>query len=213
MRESGPHLFTHLLVIEDWGKRGADLQLAIDRALLETTSLPVLRFYRWSSPCVTIGYFDSIKEAAERYPQIPIVRRWTGGGSVLHGTDAPYSLIVPRSEPFASVRPCDSYRQIHEALAETLRDTVPNVVTANECTPKKSSACFDNPVRDDLVAGTCKIAGAGQRRTRLGFLHQGSIQIGTPHFSGALKFAALLANTFEVAPLPELVEERARRTQ
>lgn len=204
-----PALFAQLLLVEDWVQRDAGLQLAIDRALLETTSLPVLRLYRWSSPCVTIGYFDSIEEAERRHPNTPVYRRWTGGGSVLHGNDAPYSLIVPRSEPFAAVRPCESYRQIHSALAETLRELLPDVVTTEACAPKKSSACFDNPVRDDLVAGNVKIAGAGQRRTRQGFLHQGSIQIGTPHFPGVLKFAALLASSVERVPLPIFVEQHA----
>jgi lipoate-protein ligase A len=32
-------------------------------------------------------------------------------------------------------------------------------------------------VRYDIVAGTSKIAGAAQRRTRWGLLHQGSIQM------------------------------------
>jgi len=36
--------------------------------------------------------------------------------------------------------------------------------------------CFANPVSADVVSNGCKVAGAAQRRTRRGLLHQGSIQ-------------------------------------
>jgi len=36
--------------------------------------------------------------------------------------------------------------------------------------------CFANPVLADVMIDSCKIAGAAQRRTRAGLLHQGSIQ-------------------------------------
>jgi lipoate-protein ligase A len=39
--------------------------------------------------------------------------------------------------------------------------------------------CFANPVRADVMIDSRKIAGAAQRRTRVGLLHQGSIQLAT----------------------------------
>jgi lipoate-protein ligase A len=36
--------------------------------------------------------------------------------------------------------------------------------------------CFANPVSADVMIDSRKIAGAAQRRTRAGLLHQGSIQ-------------------------------------
>jgi lipoyl(octanoyl) transferase len=203
-------LFTRLWVFEDQEPRNAALQMALDRVLLETTALPVLRFYRWSEPCVTVGYFESLEQAAADHPGLPVVRRWTGGGSVLHTEDSPYSLIVPRAEPFVSVRPAESYRLIHDALARALRAALPGVTTAQETAPKRSGACFENPVADDLLLEGCKIAGAGQRRTRAGLLHQGSIQIGGKAFTQAWPFAALLATTPMPAPLPLEALEHAR---
>ena len=207
--ECSSRLFALLLVIEDLEPRDAALQMAIDRALLETTKLPVLRLYRWSAPCVTIGYFESQQDAEKKYPGMNIVRRWTGGGSVLHGTDTPYSLIVPRSEPFASVKPRESYCLIHESLAKALRETLPEVITAKDSAPKTSAACFENPVTGDLLVGNNKIAGAGQRRTRHGFLHQGSIQIDKTGFPQPLKFASLLAHTIQTVPLPLTAKDLA----
>ncbi len=202
-------LFPHLLLLEDQEPREASLQMAVDRVLLESAALPILRIYRWAQPCVTIGYFESMAEAQIRHPALPIVRRWTGGGTVLHGHDAPYSLIVPRTEPFASVRPGESYRLIHGALANALRENLPEVTTASETAPKRSSACFENPVADDLMARGCKIAGAGQRRSRAGLLHQGSLQIGTSEFPRPQNFAALLASTVQSTTLPTDMLERA----
>jgi len=206
-------LFTRLSVWEDHTPREARLQMAVDRVLLETSPLPVLRLYTWAHPCVTIGYFGSADEAATLFPSLPVVRRWTGGGTVEHGKDAPYSLIVPRSEPFAALRAPESYRAIHSVLAQTLEKDLPGVCTTPEAAPKRSSACFENPVVDDLVADGCKVAGAGQRRTRSGLLHQGSIQIGKSYFERANTFAERLAGSLE--PLPasraEAILDQARR--
>jgi lipoate-protein ligase A len=208
--QNGPPLFARMLFLEDLEPREASLQMAVDRILLEITLLPILRIYRWLEPCVTIGYFESIADAELRFPRVPIVRRWTGGGAVLHGTDAPYSLIVPRSEPLASVRPSESYRLIHGALAKALREDIPEVCAAKESKAKQSNLCFENPVADDLVLGNCKVAGAGQRRTRLGLLHQGSIQIGGSNFHRARNFASILSGEVQSILLPDGLIQKAK---
>ena len=209
-RHNAAPLFSLLQVLEDLEPRDAALQMAVDKVLLETTPLPILRFYRWAGPCVTIGHFQSLEQAGARYPGLPVVRRWTGGGTVLHTDDAPYSLIVPRAEPFASVRPAESYRLIHGALANALQSAFPGVTTARENAPQCSSSCFENPVTDDLLLGGSKVAGAGQRRTRSGMLHQGSIQIGSSNFSQASDFASLLGSVIQQASLAQEILVRAR---
>lgn len=209
-RHNAVPLFTLLQVLEDLEPRAAALQMAVDKVLLETTPLPILRFYRWAGPCVTIGYFQSREQAEAQYPGLPVVRRWTGGGTVLHADDAPYSLIVPRGEPFASVRPAESYRLIHGALASALRSAFPSITTAQENAPQCSTSCFENPVTDDLLLGGSKVAGAGQRRTRSGLLHQGSIQIGSFNLPQASDFASLLGSAIQPAALTQEILERAR---
>lgn len=184
--------------------------MAVDEALLETSVLPVLRVYCWDRPNVSVGYFEKIADARLQHPGHLLVRRWTGGGTVVHGTDAPYSLIVPRGEPFAAVRPGESYRQIHGILASVLKSIVPSVSLAAADAPKVSTACFENPVADDLLVDGCKIAGAGQRRTRAGMLHQGSLQLGTPEFGQARQFADRLSTRVLERGLEELELERAK---
>ncbi len=195
--------------------------MAVDEALLETSALPLLRVYRWDRPNVSVGYFEKIAEARSQHPGQLLVRRWTGGGTVVHGSDAPYSLIVPRGEPFAAVRPGESYRRIHGILATVLRSAVPSVALAAADAPKVSSACFENPVADDLMADGCKIAGAGQRRTRAGMLHQGSLQLGSAEFREAREFAdqlsvrvsALALADHELARANVLADARYRTTE
>ena len=211
----GP-VFEELAFWEDSVPRGAALQMALDQALLEVTEVPVLRVYRWEGRCVTIGYFESHAAAVAGHPGVPVVRRWTGGGLVVHGEDAPYSLIVPQSEPFAAVRAADAYRAVHGALSEALRGRLPEITLAAGNAPKQSAACFENPVSDDLLSGGQKIGGAGQRRTRQGLLHQGSLQLKEARFAEACLFAQRLAVRVQptwVSPETLLLAEHLVRTR
>ena len=197
------HVLSRLQFWSDVELRSPAQHMALDRALLETAAFPILRIYRWAGPCVTIGYFQDMEAAVAANPDLEVVRRWTGGGTVLHGQDAPYSLIVPRNEPFASRRPADSYSLIHSRLAFALSEAFPELKCAAQDAPKSSAACFENPVKGDLILGSHKIAGAAQRRTRQGLLHQGSVHLGRPEFPQALKFARSLSATVE-AFVPKL---------
>lgn len=204
-------IFETLLFLNDLIPRPVQLQMAVDEVLLESVQLPILRVYRWESPCVTIGYFQSHSLAMAAHPGLAVVRRWTGGGLVLHGMDAPYSLIVPGGEPFAAVRPAASYRAIHGALAEALRGRLAEVTLAEEDAPKQSAACFENPVSADLLCRGAKVGGAGQRRTRRGLLHQGSLQLGGAPFDDARAFAGRLAKEVRDYDLPLEILSLAER--
>ena len=91
--------------------------MAMDQALLELATGPVLRVYHWAEPSVSVGYSHELSAVSF---DGPVVRRWTGGGVVWHGGDATYSLVVPMNDAWASTRPVDTYRLIHGALAEVL---------------------------------------------------------------------------------------------
>ena len=200
---------SELHVYDDSEMRSAAMNMAVDEALLESIKAPSLRFYRWRQPSLSFGYFGSFADVAEEEPRREIVRRWTGGGSVLHGSDITYSIILPNKD---ASRPPGSraiYRQIHEAIRQAI-SSQSNVVLASEDTPKVSDACFANPVVADLLADGRKIAGAAQRRTRGGLLHQGSIQYEALSENFRDAFASSLWPHFVRKPLaPELIE-RAR---
>lgn len=165
-------LFSELTEIRDDEPHGGALNMAIDETLFHGARTPLLRIYRWAHPAISFGYFGDLRAALRRWPGREPVRRWTGGGEVPHGGDLTYTLVVPRSHPFARVAAAESYRAIHEALAPLLR----GAVIAELGGAGQSLACFENAARFDLLIGGRKVAGAAQRRTANGLLHQGSIQ-------------------------------------
>lgn len=167
--------FAELLEVLDAEPHGAALNMAIDEVLLREATRPLLRVYRWAIPAVSFGYFQRIAEIEGRWPRRELVRRWTGGGVVPHGEDLTYTLIAPRGCPFFQRSPLEAYRAIHEAIAALLGAASAQLAGASR--EKISNACFENPARHDVMLSGEKVAGAAQRRTQLGLLHQGSIQL------------------------------------
>lgn len=150
--------------------------MAVDEWLLETARRPVLRVYRWQGAWGSIGYFGSLAAARHRLPGLDWVRRWTGGGTVDHREDWTYTLAAPAGCGLAGLRGAESYRAVHEALAAALAAEGIAAHLATGSPHGENPLCFANPVGFDLVAADGrKLAGAGQRRTRHGMLHQGSV--------------------------------------
>jgi len=152
--------------------------MAVDEWLLETATVPTLRVYRWEPHWGSFGYFVSHEEAEALEPGLKWVRRWTGGGMVDHRVDHTYTLVVPGRQWLAGMKGAESYRIIHEALAETLREAGTAASLAGGGAPARGGECFVHAVEFDLCDPSGrKIAGAGQRRSRQGLLHQGSLAL------------------------------------
>lgn len=145
--------------------------MAIDEVLLRNAGEPLLRVYRWSDRSVSFGYFGEYQAVSDRWPGRPLVRRWTGGGEVPHGDDFTYTLIVPRDDAFSKTSVRESYRLIHEVLAGAIPGT-----SLADSDAEENAACFARPVVADVMKAGIKVAGAAQRRGKLGLLHQGSLQ-------------------------------------
>jgi len=163
------------LWIDSVKRRGPEA-MAVDEWLLEVADVPVLRVYGWLGDWGSIGYFGELAEARAAFPGVDWVRRWTGGGTVDHRADWTYTVVVPAGERLAVARGAESYRWLHGSLAEALTEEGIKARLSTGAEETGASLCFDNPVNHDLV-GSCgeKLAGAGQRRTRFGLLHQGSV--------------------------------------
>lgn len=179
-----------LVAVDDPEPHPAPWNMALDEALLETARAPVLRFYRWERPAVSFGCFQPWAEVAARFPGRELVRRPTGGGAVEHGEGtgetATYALVVPRAGGALTAlgeRPCAAFRRVHAALAAALgaQGFAVRMHEANGgAAAGLGGACFhDRPVPGDLVLAENgrKVAGAAQRRTRAGMLHQGSVWV------------------------------------
>ncbi|MDB6018400.1 MAG: hypothetical protein JWR19_2889 [Pedosphaera sp.] len=153
--------------------------MALDEALLETASTfgrPVLRFYAWSEPAASFGYFQKYAEVEQMTHLHPLIRRPTGGGLVPHDTDWTYSVAFPTNDPWYALKAVESYHRIHEWIQAAFARL--NIATelAPCCRKALPGQCFVGYEKSDLLWHSQKIAGAAQRRTRHGLLIQGSIQ-------------------------------------
>ena len=176
-------LFDSLRLWQDEERRTGEMNMAIDQLLLEEVGdVPILRVYEWSEPSVSFGYFTELEAAKKSFPDngLHYIRRWTGGGIVDHRNDTTYTLVIPRSHLLSQARGATSYRLIHQCLAKALTSLGENIQLFPETNLQTQSGdtCFTNPVPYDLAnTGGLKIAGAGQKRTRQGLLHQGSVNL------------------------------------
>ncbi len=169
-------IFEHLAIWLDPESRVGPEAMAVDEWLLETATLPVLRVYRWRGNWGSVGYFGKLAEARAACPEVAWVRRFTGGGTVDHRADWTYTMIAPSGSKLATMRASESYRALHEALAAALAVEGIRARLSSGCEQTGAAFCFQNPVCQDLVDETGrKLAGAGQRRTRRGLMHQGSV--------------------------------------
>ena len=207
-------LFEQITEILDPEPHSAPLNMALDEALLQRATMPTLRIYGWCRRAVSLGYFGRFEEAEQMAGEREMVRRWTGGGLVEHGDDITYTLIVPRETPFFQQTPLESYRLIHQRIAPWLSERDIPAGVAPLSAEKSSGACFASHVRYDIVGGGIKLAGAAQRRTRWGLLHQGSIQIRSARSDTtdlARIFAARIQQTSVTEDLLQLAGEIAQQ--
>jgi len=153
--------------------------MALDEALLEAMprlSKPVLRFYGWSEPAASFGYFQKFAEVERTTSLRPLVRRPTGGGIVPHVADWTYSLAFPPAHEWYSLRAAESYRRVHEWIRAAFARLDAQTGLA-PCSRKAGPGqCFEGHEASDVLWRGKKIAGAAQRRTRAGLLIQGSVQ-------------------------------------
>jgi len=172
------------------------LNMAIDETLLlqsATPAMPLLRFYSWDRPAISIGYTQRFE--LTRQPGYSLVRRPTGGGVVYHDHDFTYSVSIPPWHPITKLNREESYKVINNAVRAGLEMATIEAALSDHTIPKSidrnSMVCFENPTRYDILADGKKIAGSAQRRTEQGILHQGSL-----YFGEALPFSRSELSTF-----------------
>src|SRR5665213_2432606 len=161
------------------GKGEAAFNMALDEALLEKISeigKPVLRFYGWTQPAATFGYFQKFSEVERVTHLRPLIRRPTGGSIVPHDADWTYSFAAPPNHEWHSLAAIESYRRIHEWIRDAFAKLKVETELAREKKSAIGSACFVGHEKSDLLWRGKKIAGAAQRRNKFGLLIQGSVQ-------------------------------------
>ncbi|MBI5802496.1 MAG: hypothetical protein HZA92_17445 [Verrucomicrobia bacterium] len=153
--------------------------MAMDEALLEAAASlgqPVLRFYSWTEPAATFGYFQHYAEIERTTHLRPLIRRPTGGGLVPHDADWTYSVVIPPGHPWHGLNAVDSYRRMHEWIRAAFARLGVATELADCCRKSTPGQCFVGWEKSDVLWQGRKIAGAAQRRNKLGLLIQGSVQ-------------------------------------
>src|SRR5262249_50988062 len=126
----------------------------------------VLRLWEWPQPAVVLGsgcvLREEVDENACAADGVPVLRRSSGGGTVLLGRGCLlFSLVlaIDRSPALSAVRP--SYGYILVRLGKALADLVPSIVQAGI---------------SDLAVGGRKFSGNAQQRKLRFLLHHGTLR-------------------------------------
>jgi len=165
--------------------------MAVDDCLLAEAAgggRPTLRLYRWAPPTLSLGYFQSYADPARAAPDLaalPVVRRVTGGGAIVHADELTYSVALPIAYPLAGRRPADLYTWMHDRIVEAVATLGGRTEPKGGDEPLSARGgpflCFDCHAPFDLMAGPVKLAGSAQRRTRGALLQHGSVVLSRTH--------------------------------
>lgn len=160
-------------MIEEWrllltGANTAARNMAIDRAVLNTNSqgkvLPTVRFYEWTPPAISIGYFQSLLEEVDlnmcKKFSVDYVRRITGGGAVFHENELTYSIVISEAHKEIPKNIIKSYGRICGAIIRGLKDL--------------KIDCEYKPINDIITNGK-KISGNAQTRKQKTVLQHGTV--------------------------------------
>ena len=177
------------LLIDD--AADAAWNMAADEAMLQLHASgkipPSLRFYSWQPLALSLGYFQQARREVDfeecEKRGIRVVRRLSGGRTVLHDREVTYSLVVKESESYIPEGLTASYLFFSRGIAAGLTSLgvepnlhFPRPTAGNSsAVPFRSAACFDAPSHYELTVGERKIVGSAQTRRDGVLLQHGSI--------------------------------------
>jgi lipoate-protein ligase A len=163
----------------------------------------LVRVYGWTEPTVSLGGFQQLADAwaCPGIAGLPLVRRPSGGGAIVHGGDLTYAVAVPRDHPWGG-DPQVLYDAFHTALAGLLqeRGVAAGLHPGRDraAGDEKRFLCFDRRARGDLVVAVSgqtdghKILGSAQRRLQAAVLQHGSLlERSPPHLSEKVRHLGL----------------------
>jgi len=204
--------------------------MAVDEALLgfvAQTEQPVLRFYQWQSPTLSLGYFQKSTDRVQHplSQTAPFVRRLSGGGAILHDRELTYSLTLPTSH-FLSQDTQALYDTVHQAIIETLNRFLVASQAAYQAVSCRQTdgiladqqpfLCFQRRFVGDILLldktvdpadrrshrMASKIVGSAQRRRQGTILQHGSILLEqspmSPELNGISEIADLKISTTDL---------------
>jgi lipoate-protein ligase A len=173
-----------------WWDGDADgvVNMAADEALgvaAERSGMPLIRFYGWSTPTVSLGAFQRLADglAIPDIASATLVRRPSGGGAIVHGSDLTYALAVPKSHPLGQTAQ-QLYTAAHETLAAVLQGHGIAARLFADPPHDVDFFCFSRRAGGDLVVAAAgrgpnaadpKVMGSAQRRLAGAVVQHGSL--------------------------------------
>jgi len=166
------------------GENNGYWNIALDKAMLlcfKKICKPTLRFYQWDKPYLSIGYFQKIPlELIEKCQSknIQIVKRPTGGKSVLHFNELTYSIVAP----YHFFYPVKNILGIYNKIAEIFLMSFHNMgikadLASSNNVNKSTIFCFENPSYYEIVYKGKKMMGSAQRYHKNILLQHGSLPL------------------------------------
>jgi len=173
------------------GNNGGPENMATDEALLQSfdldSSQPVLRFYGWSPPALSLGCFQNVDDILDlqccRAAGVPVVRRITGGGIIFHADELTYSMVCAPHQIPATKSIKDSFRVLTGFLFQFYSNLGLNAAYAldsganGEKFGERTPFCFAGKETFDILINGRKIGGNAQRRMKQVIFQHGSIPL------------------------------------
>ena len=169
-----------LLIVDPPG--AGSWNMAVDEALMHwsaTQDQPTLRFYQWSEPTLSLGYFQTHAERKVHATSLrcPLVRRASGGGAIMHDCELTYSYSMPVS-PRKATQATELYDAFHGTLITLLQSWGVSACFAGDdhsLQTHQPFLCFQRRSWADVLVDGEKIAGSAQRKQRGALLQHGSV--------------------------------------
>ena len=158
----------------------AYMQMAIDEAILisisEGKSFDTLRFYEFNPTSITYGFSQTINNFDVdklKKDNVNIVKRMSGGTSVLHKKDFTYSLAL--KEEALPRQIVDAYKYLSQGLINGLNLMGVNASFREDTSKTREGVCYLNNNPYDIVVNDKKISGNAQFRKDGVALQHGTI--------------------------------------
>ena len=191
--------------------------MSVDQAILESVDAggpPTLRFYQWPEATLSLGYFQKFADRQQHSESqsLPVVRRSTGGGAIIHHHELTYSLTMPLLGQSVGGR-LQLYQQVHDGIRQVLGQlgilTSEHRHAAGRLGDDEAFLCFQRRHEQDLVCSGYKVLGSAQRRGRQSILQHGSLLLRASEFSPQLPGVLdLVSSRITIVQLQEMISEQ-----
>jgi len=165
-------------------------QFFFDQADRAFDFIPVVRFYSWRNPTLSLGYHQKaglFNKLLLQREKIEFVRRQTGGRAVLHDQELTYSVIGKKKGLLGNTIG-EIFLSVSESLVDGLcslgvKALVSRVTGTNRINSGSVDLpCFASTSKFEVTCGGKKLVGSAQRQTQNAFLQHGSILLKPSHY-------------------------------